>query len=371
MMKSLNVRISVLLALCLLLSSINVFAETADYVSSKNGDVTRLPSASFPDVPVDALSSDMIMQFRDRGFTTGYPDGTFRPQASVTRSEFVTFVNRTFGFTETASMTTGAAIAFGRDKLETPPVPASQIQLPFTDVTKTAWYASQVQIAYREAYLNGYPDKTFRPLKPITRQEAAAVINRLLQLKQQNPVTVKDSLPVWAETDIRALVDHGIMTLDDGWFRCEALMTREEMAVSLMTVVLKQESEAYVDALEAPLLDVPATGSGNTAGTGVTPTAAVLEALEGTHDRLSRVLNRETVFAQALDEPQRAIVRDIQAAIGSYLQNYEYDYDTASDAVRVQYRALTDPEKVALRNAISASVPLIWLNELDRFFRGE
>ena len=49
----------------------------------------------------------------------------------------------------------------------------------FSDVSKEAWYASAVEEAAFDNIINGYPDGTFKPEKPVTRAELAAIYARM------------------------------------------------------------------------------------------------------------------------------------------------------------------------------------------------
>jgi len=87
----------------------------------------------------------------------GYPDGSFRPAATVTRAEFAKMVCIFAGQTE---LTTAA--------------------VPFSDVSPGIWYYGWVSRAAEQGLVNGYPeDGTYRPHNTITQQEIAAVLVRL------------------------------------------------------------------------------------------------------------------------------------------------------------------------------------------------
>lgn len=86
---------------------------------------------------------------------TGYPDGRFSPDKAVTRAEFATMVNKALGNAGTES-------------------------LAFSDVVNGEWYYNDVSKAVAAAYTAGYDDNTFRPNSPITRQEAAVMISRIV-----------------------------------------------------------------------------------------------------------------------------------------------------------------------------------------------
>lgn len=54
-----------------------------------------------------------------------------------------------------------------------------EIKIPFTDVSESDWFYSDVKAAYFSGFMNGTSDTTFEPNKPLTRAEAAALINRI------------------------------------------------------------------------------------------------------------------------------------------------------------------------------------------------
>ncbi len=88
---------------------------------------------------------------------TGYPDGRFSPDKAVTRAEFATMVNKALGNAGTEN-------------------------LAFSDVVYGEWYYNDVSKAVAAAYTAGYDDNTFRPNNPITRQEAAVMISRIVPI---------------------------------------------------------------------------------------------------------------------------------------------------------------------------------------------
>ncbi len=89
------------------------------------------------------------------GITNGYTDGTFRPNAPVTRAEFAGMVNRTLGNTGTTSIS-------------------------YPDVTFSNWYYYDVAKAVAATYVAGYTDGYFRPNDYISRQEVAVMIERFV-----------------------------------------------------------------------------------------------------------------------------------------------------------------------------------------------
>ncbi len=155
-----------------------------------------------------------IQSWLDQGWVSGYPDGTFRPDQEITRAEFATLVNRRFQFQSMAA-------------------------LYFSDVVGE-WFADEIAKAVEANYLTGYPDGTIRPNNPISRQEAAVVINRLLDLSTSNRIDAgihfsdAADFPSWAIQSIAAVAEARIMEgYPDGTFRPGKSITRAEAVATL------------------------------------------------------------------------------------------------------------------------------------------
>ena len=112
-------------------------------------------SGTFNDVAKDCWAANYIGYMQQFGIVTGYTDGSFRPNAPVTRAEF-------------------AAIASRFEKL-------TQGSASFTDVPDTHWAVKYINFAATRGWVTGYVDGTFKPEHSITRAEVAAVTCRLLE----------------------------------------------------------------------------------------------------------------------------------------------------------------------------------------------
>lgn len=112
-------------------------------------------SNTFNDVAKDCWAANYIGYMQQFGIVTGYEDGSFRPDAPVTRAEF-------------------AAIASRFEKL-------TQGSASFTDVPDTHWAVRYINFAATRGWVTGYEDGTFKPEHSITRAEVAAVTCRLLE----------------------------------------------------------------------------------------------------------------------------------------------------------------------------------------------
>lgn len=130
--------------------------------TNRYSDVTR---ADWYNTAVSTLSS--------MGIITGYPDGTFRPNAAITRAEFAAIAAR---FDSNGDKTTAK----------------------FSDIA-THWAKDEISIAYNNGWITGYPDGTFGPQRDITRAETMTLVNRVLN---RQPETEDDLLPnmtVWTD----------------------------------------------------------------------------------------------------------------------------------------------------------------------------
>ena len=112
-------------------------------------------SNTFTDVPKGYWAANYIGYMQQFGIITGYSDGSFRPDAPVTRAEF-------------------AAIASRFEKL-------TEGSKSFADVPDTYWAARYINFAATRGWVTGYSDGTFKPENTITRAEVAAVTCRLLE----------------------------------------------------------------------------------------------------------------------------------------------------------------------------------------------
>ena len=113
-------------------------------------------SSGFTDVASGAWYNNAVSTLTRAGILDGYEDGSFRPNASITRAEFTKIAVSFFKHVGGASSS------------------------PFNDVPESAWYAEFVKAAAELGLIDGYEDGTFRPNAPITRAEACTIVNRTL-----------------------------------------------------------------------------------------------------------------------------------------------------------------------------------------------
>lgn len=113
--------------------------------------------ANFSDVEKSRWSATAISYMSEVGILKGYPDGSFKPTAPITRAEF-------------------AAMAAGFADLK-------EGEKTFTDLAPTHWAYDVVKKAAAAGWINGYPDGSFKADNPITRAEVVSITNRMLDRK--------------------------------------------------------------------------------------------------------------------------------------------------------------------------------------------
>ena len=109
---------------------------------------------TFADVPMNQWYANAVTTLAGMGVINGYPDGTFKPDAPITRAEFVTM-----------------AMNFAKADKGT--------ACSFADVPENMWYYGAIAGATENGWISGYPDGTFGPARNITRAEVTSVINRM------------------------------------------------------------------------------------------------------------------------------------------------------------------------------------------------
>jgi len=162
----------------------------------------------------------VISDWESKGLIKGYEDGTFKPDNSVSRAEFVTMMNNVLKNDAEGTVS-------------------------FTDVKETDWFYQAVAAAVNVGYCNGYEDGTFKPSATISRAEAAVMIANAMGLEQDaaGAEGFSDEIPVWAVGSVGAVVKAGYMSgYPDGTFGAAKSITRAE-AVSSLNRILTQNDE--------------------------------------------------------------------------------------------------------------------------------
>jgi hypothetical protein len=160
-------------------------------------------------------AEEHIIALVQQGVLGGYPDGSFRPNETVTRAEFAKMTAKAFNLSETK-------------------------KLPFQDV-KDHWAADAISAVYAADLMQGVDDRSFQPERHVSRAEVTAVVMRFMGLDQLlssdelDHLTFSDVEPThWAAGSIDAADRLDILPpYFSGRFQPDAAATRAETAALL------------------------------------------------------------------------------------------------------------------------------------------
>jgi hypothetical protein len=156
---------------------------------------TVIMPATFSDVSTSYWGYNAISSLGSKGIVSGYPDGTFKPEASITRAEFATMLVRALGLNTSGTTST------------------------FTDVTADAWYYGYVNAAASANLVAGIGGNMFAPNALITREQMAVMVVNALGTKaptiagtELNAFSDKAAVSSWAVSGVDEAVKAGIVS---------------------------------------------------------------------------------------------------------------------------------------------------------------
>ncbi|MCZ8511768.1 S-layer homology domain-containing protein [Paenibacillus filicis] len=200
----------------LLIFTLLLFANTDRMVSAEAG-------TPFDDIS-DSYAQAQIIDLFNKNKITGTGYRTFEPDKPITRSEFVTLLNRVMNIE---------------------PVNA---EIPaFQDVSKDAWFYGPVEAGLQLGLIDGTGPDRFEPQNFITRQEAAALLTRGLKqtVSEEGAVSLpfsdSDRVAAWAKPYVDSVNRLGLMSGDMNLFRPGDPITRQETAVVLDKLITAEQ----------------------------------------------------------------------------------------------------------------------------------
>jgi len=155
-----------------------------------------LVAATAKEVSLSDISShwgeEAIVKAVASGIASGYPDGSFAPDQSITRAEFTKLLVEGLGLT------------------------ASNVELSFTDAESVPeWAQTYVKSAVAAGIINGYSDGSFRPNGEINRAEMAVMIVKALGLELEAAESLSfsdnEGIPAFAKQQVATAVKHGLV----------------------------------------------------------------------------------------------------------------------------------------------------------------
>ncbi len=272
-------------------------------------NITASAASTFTDIADGKWYTPGIIAIADKGLISGYPDGTFRPEATVTYGEFLSMALQATGETVPITRKEGEhwAIDYYRHGIkrgyyEATEINATQLSRPISrsymalivsgilgdcvdvsgeyytalqnsvsDVDSRTPYEYQITRAYGAGILSGYTDHTFRPNATLTRAQAASVIWKLID-ESQRTVLKMEELQVQPTVDRRTqeeriaeILQNGTPNIifnpstdttknENGYLVMKEEKAREYMDVALSTLRFYGENGKYYMTITFPEL---------------------------------------------------------------------------------------------------------------------
>ncbi|OCA85008.1 hypothetical protein A8F95_09920 [Bacillus wudalianchiensis] len=171
------------------------------------------PSLSFSDVKADFWAYKEINFMVNKGYISGYADGTFRPNQPITRGQAAKILAQILEFTKNKETN----------------------QTVFQDVTAQNEFLPYICFLHEKGIMTGYKDGTFRPNELLTRAQMASIVATAFHLKGQPTKPFSDiRKDHWAAKSIDALAANGIaLGNSNGTFGPNQQVTRAQAAAFL------------------------------------------------------------------------------------------------------------------------------------------
>ncbi len=200
-------------------------------------------SSEFPDVSKH-WASEEINKWVGQDLIKGYSDGTFRPDSSITRAEFIVLVNKIFNYKDKAS-------------------------LNFNDVGKQDWFSDDMAKAVAAGLVKGDSKGNIYPDTPITRQEVSVILYQAFKLKVQdhgaiNKFSDADQIASWSRDAVNALLENGF------------IQGRSEKIFAPQANITRGEAVKMIDRVTGTLKNIGGTYSGDIPGNLVVNTQDVV-----------------------------------------------------------------------------------------------
>ncbi|QSJ14072.1 S-layer homology domain-containing protein [Nostoc sp. UHCC 0702] len=201
----------------------------------------------FSDVKSDFWAASAILSAAENGFVSGFPDGTFRPGLNLTKIQAI------------VSIVNGLKLSDGNPNLLT--LYRDRVQIP-------SYATNAVAVGTQKQLIVNYPDtEQLEPLRDITRAEVAALIYQALVITSKekaiaSPYIVNPDVDIpsfsdlkghWAEAFIRALANMGLTHgFADGNYQPDKPMTRAQYAALVAAAFNPTPKRPAPDFIDVP-----------------------------------------------------------------------------------------------------------------------
>ena len=165
-------------------------------------------ASGFKDVSTGYTFYDEVVYLSSKGYISGYGDGTFRPNDTVTRAQAAIIIGRALGLNGEPKNTN------------------------FTDVTSSVTGSGYIASAVERGIISGFTDGTYRPYQPVTRGQMAIFLNRAYTLTTGQANSFTDVSPnMAAYQSILNVSTNGIASgYSDGTYRPDQAVTRGQFS---------------------------------------------------------------------------------------------------------------------------------------------
>jgi len=285
-------------------------------------------SWAFSDVDSDSEEGMAIAAMKQHGYIQGFEDGTFRPKATLTRAEFVTIINKMYGY-------------------------SAQGENIFTDVKSDDWFYGDVLAAVHAGYIKGMGDGRFAPDETVSREQVCVMLNTILNPGETYYMpTITDTVSDWAKESVEKLVANYLFVLEDGGkFRATEPITRGETCIALEKCIVEVDFEQTFEPIDLESM-----------------------AQEELTERLNSIIScmEETVIPLYIDEDVIKVANMVVDSMKKYVEDNTYDYVSAAQDTYSVYRKFNGPKSREFKDRIYENISTDDLVILfDFFYRPE
>lgn len=179
-------------------------------------------AAGFSDVPSGKWYTQAVFFCAEKGYVSGYENGTFRPNNKLTRAEMAVIMNKMLGLKESANNA-------------------------FDDVASGKWYTDPVLHCVKAGVMTGYNDKRFGTSDTLTREQGAVILAKALDVTTSSGrtgFTDDASISKWAVESVKAMNAKGLITgMGNNRFEPKTPLTRAQMCQIIYAAQEKSEEQ--------------------------------------------------------------------------------------------------------------------------------
>lgn len=189
-------------------------------------------ATAFKDVKENAWYGDAVNYCAENGYVSGYNDGSFKPNNTITRAELAAVMNKMLGLNSAAKNT-------------------------FRDVSNGKWYTTPVLNCVKAGIITGYSETKFGPNDKVTREQAAVILAKAFNIDKTNGRTSfsdDGKISNWAIGSVKAMQTAGLISgTGNNCFSPKAYVTRSAIC-QMICSAKKQDTVKYnIDSMLIPM----------------------------------------------------------------------------------------------------------------------